>query len=483
MVRNNKTKHVSAARKLKGMERKVQENYQEVQKVLRGKEAGEKLRLCQARNAIVRPKGSAGRDFSLQEAVWLSDNKPLFNKLRSDILEVARNNGLRLTSKAMQEIKYLTRFKDGWPVEVFLIQHLQNHTAYNRARECELEDKDETDEGEVERTRFALEGSGDETDEECPRGAMARNKRRDNFSDGLEHDEDAEAQTDMELQCRLKEVKLQYAKEKADKDDQPVPLNRQMAATSQPKKSSRPKTKGLKDIGPTKEPLKPATGSQQIINRRPTNTTLKIRTTAVDFSKKPAQPEDNSLSNEEDEDIPQPPKKCSKPATSSRKIVIPERRPTNATTKTQATAANVSKKLAQGNPLSSEEDEDIPRPPKKYSKKATSLRRIASPECRVSPPPLPPVDTPQRRPVVAHTTGCKSLPSSTSPMLTQSQRRTPRLALGQNWSLSCAANACPGDDDCPDCIPSHPSAELQRLLEQLKTLHEHNEFRSHGPSN
>lgn len=46
----------------------------------------------------------------------------------------------------MQEIPYLAKFKDGWPVECILIQYLKNHVRYKRQRDHELADPKSVDE-------------------------------------------------------------------------------------------------------------------------------------------------------------------------------------------------------------------------------------------------------------------------------------------------------------------------------------------------
>jgi len=50
----------------------------------------------------------------------------------------------------MQQISYLAKFVDGWPVECILMQHLQNHIAYKRRKDCELEAAESATENESE---------------------------------------------------------------------------------------------------------------------------------------------------------------------------------------------------------------------------------------------------------------------------------------------------------------------------------------------
>jgi hypothetical protein len=78
------------------------------------KEARRRLKVCQKKGTIERPKGTAGRDFSLQEAMNLDGKDTVFKKIRVSILslplymssqfffheykiiEIAKANGLQL---------------------------------------------------------------------------------------------------------------------------------------------------------------------------------------------------------------------------------------------------------------------------------------------------------------------------------------------------------------------------------------------------
>ncbi|KAG8218196.1 hypothetical protein J3R82DRAFT_3755 [Butyriboletus roseoflavus] len=56
-----------------------------------------------------------------------------------------------ITNLAMQQIPFLAKFKDGWPVECILMQFLKNHNEYKRQKEREMEfsgERDSIDESE-----------------------------------------------------------------------------------------------------------------------------------------------------------------------------------------------------------------------------------------------------------------------------------------------------------------------------------------------
>ncbi|KAG2114315.1 uncharacterized protein F5147DRAFT_786879 [Suillus discolor] len=134
-------------KKFRALQRQVDANEREVQHVMREKEARKKLKACQKKGAIMRPDGTAGRHFNLQHAMNLDDRDTVYKKIRYKIIEIAKDNGLRLETTiryqpptllgtiitlAMLEIPYLTHFKDGWPVKDFLQQFLRNHANYRR---------------------------------------------------------------------------------------------------------------------------------------------------------------------------------------------------------------------------------------------------------------------------------------------------------------------------------------------------------------
>ncbi|KAG2339237.1 hypothetical protein BDR05DRAFT_1003501 [Suillus weaverae] len=77
----------------------------------------------------------------------LDDKDTVYKRIRYKIIEIAKDNGLRLETTiryqpptllgtiitvAMLEIPHLAHFKDGWPVKDFLQQFLRNHTNYRR---------------------------------------------------------------------------------------------------------------------------------------------------------------------------------------------------------------------------------------------------------------------------------------------------------------------------------------------------------------
>ncbi|KAG1763239.1 hypothetical protein EDD22DRAFT_513943 [Suillus occidentalis] len=77
----------------------------------------------------------------------LDDKDTIYKKIRYKIIEIAKDNGLRLDTTirhqpptllgtiitlAMLEIPHLAHFKDGWPVKDFLQQFLANHANYRR---------------------------------------------------------------------------------------------------------------------------------------------------------------------------------------------------------------------------------------------------------------------------------------------------------------------------------------------------------------
>ncbi|KAG1844994.1 hypothetical protein F4604DRAFT_1978761 [Suillus subluteus] len=141
----NQKPTLGTKKKFQALQRKVDANEREVQDAIREKEARKKLKACQKKGAITRPDGTAGRHFNLQHAMNLDDKDSVYKIIRYKIVEISKDNGLRLETTshrhclalslhwyAMLEIPYLAHFKDGWPVKDFLQQYLRNHANYRR---------------------------------------------------------------------------------------------------------------------------------------------------------------------------------------------------------------------------------------------------------------------------------------------------------------------------------------------------------------
>jgi len=132
-------------KKIKALQRQLSAD--EHEETLREKEARRRLKTRQKKGVIERPKGTAGRHFNLQKEMKLDGKDAIYNKIRYKVIEIAKDNGLRLDTTiryqppmvlgtiitlAMLEIPHLANFQDGWPVKDFLQQFLQNHGNYRR---------------------------------------------------------------------------------------------------------------------------------------------------------------------------------------------------------------------------------------------------------------------------------------------------------------------------------------------------------------